>query len=263
MSETQLLLGLCGGGVVGFVLGLVGGGGSILAVPLMIYLVGVPNAHVAVGTSAVAVAANAAAGLAGHARRGRVDWRCGGLFSMGGVLGALLGAQAGKLVDGTRLTVLFALLMLGVATSMLMKRGGGSEDGRDGAEDGGGRTSRLLGVGAGTGMLSGFFGIGGGFLIVPGLMGTARLPALRACSTSLLAVTAFGMTTAVSYAWSGLVCWRLAALFIVGGTVGMMLGTRLAGRLAAGRRLLPVLATTILAVGVYILLRGLRGDVGA
>ena len=81
----QDALGIMSGGVVGFSLGLVGGGGSILAVPLMIYLVGVPSAHVAIGTSALAVAVSAAANLVQHARRGTVKWRCAFVFAAAGV----------------------------------------------------------------------------------------------------------------------------------------------------------------------------------
>ncbi len=257
MHPVQLLLDIGSGSLVGFVLGLAGGGGSILAVPLMIYAVGVPSPHVAVGTSAVAVAVNAAAGLFGHAKRGLVDWRSGGLFAAGGVLGALIGAQAGKLIDGKRLMILFALLMLVVAASMLLRRRGETAGATQPIS--GGVASRLLGVGAGTGLLSGIFGIGGGFLIVPGLMSTAHLPAQRACATSLVAVAAFGLTTAASYAWSGMVAWWLAVLFVGGGTAGMMLGTRAAGRLASGQRLVPTLAVMICCVGVFILYRSLSG----
>ncbi|MBZ0147668.1 MAG: sulfite exporter TauE/SafE family protein, partial [Pseudorhodoplanes sp.] len=97
--STQLMqdaLGLFSGSLVGFSLGLVGGGGSILAVPLMIYLVGVPNAHVAIGTSALAVAVNAVANLVSHARMGNVKWRCAGVFAAAGVIGAFGGSSLSK-----------------------------------------------------------------------------------------------------------------------------------------------------------------------
>ena len=78
----------------------------------------------------------------------------------------------------------------------------------------------LIGVGFAVGALSGFFGIGGGFLIVPGLMGATAMPLINAIGSSLVSVTAFGLTTAASYAWSGLIDWPLAFLFILGGTLG-------------------------------------------
>jgi uncharacterized membrane protein YfcA len=108
---------------VGFTLGLVGGGGSILAVPLMVYLVGVDNPHVAIGTSALAVAANAAANLLNHARRGNVKWPCASVFALVGMVGAFFGSSLGEAFDGQKLLVLFALLMLLVAVVMLKARG--------------------------------------------------------------------------------------------------------------------------------------------
>src|SRR6185437_11879206 len=96
ISVTQGLLGLASGSLVGFVLGLVGGGGSILAVPLMVYLVGVRNPHVAIGTSALAVAANAAIGLGTHARLGNVKWRCASVYALSGIVGAFIGSSLGK-----------------------------------------------------------------------------------------------------------------------------------------------------------------------
>jgi hypothetical protein len=112
------VLGTASGVAVGFSLGLVGGGGSILAVPLMVYLVGIDSPHVAIGTSAVAVAANAGANLRRHSRAGTVKWPCALTFSASGVAGAFAGAALGKMLDGQRLLALFALLMLVVAALM-------------------------------------------------------------------------------------------------------------------------------------------------
>ncbi|WP_206434302.1 sulfite exporter TauE/SafE family protein [Sphingomonas sp. ABOLD] len=111
LEPVQYLLGAGSGALVGFVLGLVGGGGSILAVPLMIYLVGVPSPHLAIGTSAFAVAANAALSLVSHARAGAVRWRCATMFAAAGIAGALVGSTAGKAFDGQKLLFLFALVM--------------------------------------------------------------------------------------------------------------------------------------------------------
>src|SRR4026207_78294 len=119
MFAMQDLLSVGSGSLVGLTLGLIGGGGSILAVPLLVYLVGVPSAHVAIGTSAVAVALNAASGLATHARLGTVKWPCALVLSAAGVTGALLGAKLGRQLDGTGLLALFGLLMIGVGLYML------------------------------------------------------------------------------------------------------------------------------------------------
>ena len=122
ISTIQSVLGLASGMLVGFSLGLVGGGGSILAVPLMVYVVGVPDAHVAIGTSAVAVAANAAMNLSNHARGGSVRWSCALVFAAAGIAGAFAGSIVGKMVDGQKLLALFALLMLVIAALMLKTR---------------------------------------------------------------------------------------------------------------------------------------------
>src|SRR6202162_4673147 len=105
MTVLHALLSIASGSLVGFTLGLVGGGGLILAVPLLVYVVGVPSPHIAIGTSAIAVAASAAANLAGHARARTVKWPCALVFAVAGIAGAAGGAQLGKMVDGTRLAV--------------------------------------------------------------------------------------------------------------------------------------------------------------
>jgi uncharacterized protein len=122
ISAMQGVLGLASGVLVGFSLGLVGGGGSVLAVPLMVYVVGVPEPHVAIGTSAIAVAANAAVNLANHARGGTVRWPCALTFAAAGIVGAFAGSIFGKMLDGQKLLALFALVMLAIAALMLKTR---------------------------------------------------------------------------------------------------------------------------------------------
>jgi uncharacterized membrane protein YfcA len=119
-------------------------------------------------------------------------------------------------------------------------------------------TPAIVGLGLATGTLSGFFGIGGGFLIVPALMLATGMPILNAVSSSLVAVTAFGLTTAASYAWSGLISWELAGVFIAGGIAGGLIGTRLARHLSVrGGALNIVFAAVIIAVALYMLARNL------
>ncbi|HET9811014.1 MAG TPA: sulfite exporter TauE/SafE family protein [Sphingomicrobium sp.] len=251
LSLLQYLLGVGSGALVGFVLGLVGGGGSILAVPLIVYLVGVRNPHLAIGTSALAVAANAATGLVHHARAGHVRWRCAGLFAIAGIAGAAVGSTLGKAFDGQKLLFLFALLMIAVGILMLRRRASfGNPDVTLGRENAG----KLIGYGLGTGAFSGFFGIGGGFLIVPGLTAATGMSMINAVGSSLVAVTAFGLTTAINYSLSGLVDWALAFAFIAGGLAGSLGGTRLARRLSKERgRLSLVFAALIFAVAAYML----------
>ena len=253
ISAMQGALGLASGALVGFSLGLVGGGGSILAVPLMVYVVGVPDAHVAIGTSAIAVAANAAVNLSNHARGGTVMWSCALPFAAAGITGAFAGSVFGKMVDGQRLLALFGLLMLVIAMLMLKTR---SRAGLPDVQMNWANMPAIVGLGLATGTLSGFFGIGGGFLIVPALMLATGMPIMNAVSSSLVAVTAFGLTTAASYAWSGLISWGLAGLFIAGGIVGGLIGTRLARHLSAQRGALNIVfAAVIIAVALYMLAR--------
>lgn len=250
LEPIQYLFGALSGALVGFVLGLVGGGGSILAVPLMVYLVGVRSPHVAIGTSALAVAANAALGLATHARLGNVKWRCSLVFAAAGVAGALIGSTLGKAFDGQKLLFLFALVMVVVGILMLRRRGHvGDAAVKLGRENAG----KLVLYGLGTGLFSGFFGIGGGFLIVPGLIAATGMPMLFAVGSSLVAVTAFGLTTAANYALSGLVDWILALVFIGGGLLGSFVGTRAAKRLSGAGHLTTVFAGLIFVVAAYML----------
>ena len=255
ISMMQSVLGLASGALVGFSLGLVGGGGSILAVPLMVYVVGVPDAHVAIGTSAIAVAANAAVNLSNHARGGTVMWSCALTFAAAGIAGAFAGSIFGKMLDGERLLALFALLMLVIAVLMLKTR---SRIGLPDVQMSWANTPAIVGLGLATGTLSGFFGIGGGFLIVPALMLATGMPIMNAVSSSLVAVTAFGLTTAASYAYSGLISWGLAGLFIAGGIAGGLIGTRSARLLSARRGALNIVfAAVIIAVALYMLARNI------
>jgi len=240
------------------VLALIGGGGSILAVPLLVYLVGMPSPHTAIGTAAVAVAVNAASGLGLHARRSPIRWPCAIVFTIAGVAGALVGAAVGKAVDGQRLLMLFGLLM--VLVGSLMLRPGRQTTGpspwltREAALR---LVPRLAGVGAIVGLLSGFFGIGGGFLIVPGLMLAANMELRDAASASLVAVMAFALASASSYAWSGLVDWPMAGLLIAGGAAGAMLGTHINALLAERRGALRrTFALFMIAAGLYVCGRG-------
>ena len=255
ITVMQGVLGLASGALVGFSLGLVGGGGSILAVPLMVYVVGVPNPHVAIGTSAIAVAANAAVNLGNHARGGNVHWSCALVFAAAGIVGAFGGSVLGKRMDGQNLLALFAVLMLVIAVLMLKTR---ARVGEQRVEISSANTPALVGLGLITGTLSGFFGIGGGFLIVPALMLATGMSIMSAISSSLVAVTAFGLTTALSYDWSELISWTLALVFIVGGIVGGLVGTAAARSLSVRRGALNIVfAIIIILVALYMLARNI------
>ena len=258
MNLVQDLLATGSGALVGLVLGLVGGGGSILAVPLLVYVVGVSTPHIAIGTSAIAVAVSALANLAGHAKAGRVKWRCALVFATAGTVGAALGSTFGKQFDGERLLILFGALMIVIAALMFWRR--------DAAGDGEVRLTRLtapglvpplMAYGVGVGALAGFFGIGGGFLVVPGIVAATGMPLIFAIGSSLVSVFAFGLTTATNYAFSGLIDWVLVAFFIGGGIVGGIVGQRIAGRMAERKQALATIFAVVVAlVGAYVIWRG-------
>ncbi len=255
---------LCGS-LVGFVLRLIGGGGSVLAAPLLVYVVGVKSPHIAIGTSALAVAASAFVNLIGHWRAGNVKWACALVFAGSGVIGASLGSTLGKHFDGQKLLLLFGVVMILIAAQMFRKRSGeGDAAIRLSRETAWRLVPPLIGYGFVVGALSGFFGIGGGFLVVPGILAATRMPLIMAIGSSLVSVTVFGATTAVNYALSGLVDWRLAALFLAGGVVGGLVGGRLVVRLAKEKRALSLIfAVIVAAVGCYVVYRGLRNLLGA
>ena len=245
------------GAVVGLFLAVFGGGGSVLAAPLLLYFVGVADPHVALGTSAAGVALNALTGLTGHARAGRVKWPCASLFAAAGVVGALAGSTLAKQVDGQSLLLFFALAMVLIALSMLRKpRNEGDLAVRLDRR----LILRLTPVGLGAGFAAGFFGIGGGFLIVPGLMAATGMTLMHAQASSLLSVAVFGASTSANYAVSGLVDWSIVLAMVVGGAAGTAIGLpvarRLGQRAALGRKLF---AGLIILVAFYVAFRAIGG----
>jgi len=244
-----------GGALIGLLLAVFGGGGSVLATPLLVYLVGVRDPHVAIGTSAAAVALNALLGLAAQARAGRVKWPCAIVFGGAGMAGALIGAHLAKQLPGQALLVWFGVAMALVGLSMLLpQKGQGDPSVRlDRA-----LTLKLAPIGLIVGLAAGFFGIGGGFLIVPGLMAAAGMTLTHAAASSLLSVVLFGTATTASYAVSGLVDWGVFAALVVGGALGTVLSRPVAGYVAEradiGRRLFALM---VVATAAYVIWRAL------
>ncbi|PZQ64373.1 MAG: hypothetical protein DI570_05690 [Phenylobacterium zucineum] len=243
------------GALVGLLLGVFGGGGSVLATPLLLYVVGVRDPHVAIGTSAAAVAVNALVGLAAQARAGRVKWPCALVFGAAGLAGSLTGAQVAKQLDGQVLLVWFAAAMALIGASMLLPR---KDAGDPAVRLDPGLTLRLAPAGLATGLAAGFFGIGGGFLIVPGLMAATGMTLAHAAASSLVSVALFGAATSASYAAAGLVDCGLFAALVVGGGLGTLaagpVSKRLEGHADLGRR---IFALMVIAVAAYVALRTL------
>ena len=250
MIETLALAAL-GGAIVGLLLAAFGGGGSVLATPWLIYVVGIADVHVAIGTSAAAVALNALAGLLGQARAGAVKWPCASVFAVAGVSGALIGAHVAKQVDGQALLGWFAIAMALVALSMMRTpRSTGDPLVRLDAV----RTMKLAPIGLLVGLAAGFFGIGGGFLIAPGLMAATGMTLSNAAASSLVSVSLFGASTSASYAMSGQIDGPILAAMVAGGAMGTVPGIFLARVLARkvliARRLF---AAMVLLVALLVL----------
>jgi uncharacterized membrane protein YfcA len=256
LSAAAIVLALLSGGLVGMFLASMGGGGSVLAAPLLLYVVGVRDPHIAIGTSSAAVAATAAFNLIGHWRGGRVKWPCAIVFGMAGLIGSFAGSTLAKTIDGQVLLLWFAAAMAAIALSMLRKpSNAGDPDVHINLR----LMMRLAPLGLLVGFAAGFFGIGGGFLIVPGLMLATHMTMANATASSLVSVALFGVATSANYALSGLVDWRLCGLLLVGGIVGGFGGLALAKHLAT-RALLArrLFAALVLAVACYVAWRALN-----
>ena len=257
MEPAFLSLGLAilGGALIGLLLSVFGGGGSVLATPLLLYVVDVRDPHVAIGTSAAAVAVNAAAGLGVQARAGRVKWPCALVFGGAGLAGSLAGAHLAKMVDGQALILWFSGAMALVGVSMLAPR---KDAGDPAVRLNAALTLKLAPLGLLVGLAAGFFGIGGGFLIVPGLMAATGMTLANAAASSLVSVVLFGAATSASYAASGLIDWPVFAALVAGGGLGALAGAPLARRLAdrapVARR---AFAGMVLATAAYVAWRSL------
>lgn len=258
LSPIIIILSIISGIIVGFSLGVVGGGGSILAVPLLIYAIGI-EPHVALGTSALAVSVNALTNLIHHKKFGHVRIKEGFVFAIPGIFGALIGAQLGLLTPSKHLLLLFGLFMIAIAVTMWKRK----------------LTivptepqhkhhifllhkKKITIIGFAVGVTAGYFGIGGGFLITPALMYSAGLNIIDAIGTSLLPVSAFGLTTAIRYSLEAQIQWFVSILFIVGGIGGGFAGTKLSVKLPRGK-LSKVFSILLVAVALFMIAKTLVG----
>jgi len=258
------------GALVGFSLGLTGGGGAIFAVPMLIYGLGVP-ARQAVGISLLTVGSTAFVGFVQRARSGMVEFPTGLLFAVAGMLGAPVGSRLAELIPEHVLLALFAGLMLVIAVRMWLKADEkaahlpileGDNAGPTCQRDPEGRlrlTSQcamLLGVvGLSTGILTGMFGVGGGFIIVPALVSFACMGMQRAIGTSLLIITLVSLSGTTGHLLAGKeLSLQTSSLFTLGSLIGLFLGSWLAQRLA-GRMLQRLFAISIVLVAIYVIFR--------
>ncbi len=250
---------LCGA-VVGLALSLTGGGGSIFAVPLLHFVLGMPlRQAVTVSLAIVGLTALYGAVL----QRREVRWLAGAFFGVGGIMSAPLGAWAGHLLPEAVTLVLFSALMIFIGVRSWGGMADSPELGRFACRPNPSGERRptpacvlkLVGAGAVTGILSGIFGVGGGFLVVPALILVTAMPVCNALATSLVAIFLISLSGFfANAATAGAVDFKMSALFLAGAGVGMSLGVHFKARLSAAalRRMFSVF---VILTAIWILLR--------
>ncbi|MBS1212775.1 MAG: putative rane protein [Proteobacteria bacterium] len=245
---------------IGLILGLLGGGGSILAVPLLVYLHGM-DAKVAIATALVMVAVTSLTAMIGHATAGRVCWKTGLVFASAGMLGAYGGGRLAAHVPAGLLLLLFGGVMLATAYAMMRKR----EDTTAGESSAGSICPAHLPLcailldGLLVGGITGLVGAGGGFLIVPALNILGRLPMHAAVGTSLLVLTLNSSAALAGYVHHVQIDWTLTAAVTAAAVAGSLLGGILSRRISASR-LRGAFGIFVLAVAIYVLSRELTAD---
>ncbi len=247
---------LIGALMIGLVLGLLGSGGSILTVPVLVFLVGRPE-RAAIAESLAVVGLIALSGSVLNWRQGNVAWRAVALFALPGMVGTALGASLAPLVSGLVQLAVFAVVML--AAALLMFRGRPGETGAGPQQPAG----VLAAEGLAIGVLTGFVGVGGGFILVPALVLLAGLPMRVAVGTSLTVITLNSASGFVRYLGvldaEGIVPrWDLIAIIAAVGVVGSVVGNRIGARVPQ-QNLKQGFAGFLVVMALYILARSLPG----
>ena len=244
------ILGLVLSAAIGLSLGLIGGGGSIITVPVLVYVLGV-EAHEAIGMSLAVVGATSLVGSFLHYRRGTVRLKTGIIFGAAGIVGALLGSPLTRLLLPSALLMTFAMLMLVIAVLMLRRKSNAGIVEVESAQKISNVWKALL-AGCGVGILTGFIGVGGGFLIVPALVMFGGLGMKEAVGTSLFVIFLNCVAGIVGHASQNNFDWNLTALVTILAVAGTILGTLLSHRVSAGK-LQKGFAVFVLAVAVFLM----------
>jgi len=237
----HLLVDIVYGAIVGIVLGMTGGGGSIVTLPLLVYAVG-EDVHTAIGTSLAVVGGIATQGFI--SQRQRVDWRTGLVLGAIGIIGSIPGSLLAAHVSGKVLLLLFAGVMIVAAIAMIRRRVSDEDGERKHA------WGPLVVAGIALGFLTGFLGVGGGFLIVPTMVFALGFTMREAIQTSLLVIALNSFIALATRASSATIAWSTVGLLLVGGIVGNLAGAYFARNLDQ-RRLKQIFAIFVLAVGIF------------
>jgi uncharacterized protein len=252
LAMTTTLLSLLFGALIGLTLGMVGGGGSILTVPILVYAIGQPVQQ-ATTTALAIVGVGALVGMVGHARARRVNLRTGIAFGLAGIGGSFVGSWFNARVPGRALLIAFALVMLVAAVAMLRRLAPARVETADDMAQGI-AWGKVLASGTAIGLMTGFFGVGGGFVIVPALVLVLGLPMRTAVGTSLLIIAMNALWGLLAHLRFGGMDLAVVSLFAVGGLAGALAGVHLAGRVPQ-RRLIQGFAALITLVACYMLVR--------
>lgn len=243
---STLVLALAAGAVIGLALGALGGGGSVLAVPALIYLLGF-SPVAATTASLVIVTVTSATALVAHARDGNVRWTTGSLFAVAGIVPAMLAGILAAQVPDAVLTGAFGVVALAAAVRMLRRR-----EAADTAREA--RPATATAAGAGLGAITGFLGVGGGFLAVPALVSILGLRMRLAVGTSLLVITVNSLAAlAARTGTADGLDWSVVAPFAGAAVLGAWDGKRLSARVSGGL-LQRIFALVLLAVAVFMLI---------
>jgi hypothetical protein len=238
---------------IGVSLGLLGGGGSILAVPLFVYVAGMP-AKEAIATSLLVVGATSVAGVLPHARSGRVRWRTGLIFGVAGMTGAYAGGRLAEFIPGAVLLTGFGLMMLVTATAMIIGRKGSADRPVPHELP----ILRVVVDGVVVGLVTGLVGAGGGFLVVPALALLGGLPMSVAVGTSLLVIAMKSFAGLAGYLSSVHINWGVAAAVSAAAILGTLAGSRLAGRVHEDV-LRKAFGWFVVVMGVFVLSQQIPG----
>ncbi len=253
------LIAVVAGLLIGASLGALGGGGSILTVPALVYLLGL-SPHRATTASLMVVGAAAAVGAIAHARSGRVRLKTGATFGLLGIAGSYAGSLASAAVPANVLLAGFGLLMLTVAAVMILRRRGRAHSGRAPASPGTRHTIMVAAAATGVGLITGFFGVGGGFVVVPALVLVLGFDMPTAAGTSLVVIAVNSAAALAARAGHGSLTldWPLIGTFAAAAVIGALAGGSLAGR-ASPQRLSAAFTVLVILVAGYTLARSLPG----
>ncbi len=244
MLVAALVLGLG----VGLLIGSLGGGGSVVTVPLLVYLLGL-SAQEATSASLVIVGVTSAVAALQHARRGSTRWRIALLVGAAGIPSSVLGTALNKRIDGNVLLLAFAVLMVTAAIGLLWHHPEADEE-----RSGPSVWVRLGLAGLGIGFLTGLLGVGGGFIIVPVLVIVLGLPMPAAVGTSLVIISLNALVSLAARQGHGSFDWSVIAPFTVTAVAGALVGERLSNRIPA-RTLSRAFAVLLLLVAAYVAVR--------